>query len=95
MCLVGEEGPIEHVVFVVHGIGPVADLRMRSIVDCGKYLGNLILDLLNLILDGVYCILYCILVGVTSAYIYIGNTRLVLGFIKVVPQKSCKKTIYH
>lgn len=33
----GEDGPIEHIVFVIHGIGPVADLRMRSIIECGEY----------------------------------------------------------
>ena len=26
---------IDHVVFVVHGIGPTCDLRFRNIVECG------------------------------------------------------------
>ena len=32
----GERKEVDHLVFVVHGIGPVADLKMRSIVECGK-----------------------------------------------------------
>ena len=27
---------IDHLVFVVHGIGSVGDLKFRSFVDCGK-----------------------------------------------------------
>ncbi|XP_071947613.1 triacylglycerol hydrolase DDHD2-like [Antedon mediterranea] len=30
----GEPGKIDHLMFVVHGIGPVCDLRFRSIVEC-------------------------------------------------------------
>ncbi|XP_070539993.1 triacylglycerol hydrolase DDHD2-like [Ptychodera flava] len=30
----GEPNQIDHVLFVVHGIGPVCDLRFRSIVEC-------------------------------------------------------------
>ncbi|XP_057306093.1 phospholipase DDHD2-like isoform X1 [Hydractinia symbiolongicarpus] len=30
----GESAEIDHLVFVVHGIGPVADLKMRTIVEC-------------------------------------------------------------
>ncbi|XP_077991944.1 triacylglycerol hydrolase DDHD2-like isoform X2 [Glandiceps talaboti] len=30
----GEPAQIDHVLFVVHGIGPVCDLRFRSIVEC-------------------------------------------------------------
>ncbi|XP_078588288.1 triacylglycerol hydrolase DDHD2-like isoform X1 [Branchiostoma floridae x Branchiostoma japonicum] len=30
----GEVGPADHLVFVVHGIGPVCDLRFRSPVEC-------------------------------------------------------------
>uniref|UniRef100_A0A8C6ZZZ5 WWE domain-containing protein n=1 Tax=Nothoprocta perdicaria TaxID=30464 RepID=A0A8C6ZZZ5_NOTPE len=34
----GEMPQIDHLVFMVHGIGPVCDLRFRSIVECGKFL---------------------------------------------------------
>ncbi|XP_056615973.1 SEC23-interacting protein [Triplophysa dalaica] len=30
----GEMPPVDHLVFMVHGIGPVCDLRFRSIVEC-------------------------------------------------------------
>ncbi|KXJ22983.1 SEC23-interacting protein [Exaiptasia diaphana] len=30
----GEPSQIDHLVFVVHGIGPIADLRFRNIVEC-------------------------------------------------------------
>ncbi|XP_029645752.1 phospholipase DDHD2 isoform X2 [Octopus sinensis] len=30
----GETGKIDHLVFIVHGIGPVCDIRFRSIVEC-------------------------------------------------------------
>lgn len=33
----GEMSQIDHLVFMVHGIGPVCDLRFRSIVECGKF----------------------------------------------------------
>lgn len=36
LCVTGEPNKIDHLVFVVHGIGPVCDLRFRSIVECGK-----------------------------------------------------------
>lgn len=43
---------IDHLVFMVHGIGPVCDLRFRSIVECGKFLllllRSCILNCLNL-----------------------------------------------
>ena len=32
----GEPAQIDHLVFVVHGIGPIADLRFRNIIECGK-----------------------------------------------------------
>ncbi len=32
---VGEMPPVDHLVFMVHGIGPVCDLRFRSMVECG------------------------------------------------------------
>ena len=35
---VGEPAKIDHVVFVIHGIGVTCDLRFRSIVECGKKL---------------------------------------------------------
>jgi len=28
---------VDHLVFVVHGIGPGCDLRFRNIIECGKY----------------------------------------------------------
>lgn len=31
----GEPSQIDHLVFVVHGIGPYADLQFRSLVECG------------------------------------------------------------
>lgn len=33
-CL-GEMPQVDHLVFMVHGIGPVCDLRFRSMVECG------------------------------------------------------------
>lgn len=32
----GESRQVDHLVFVVHGIGSVCDLRFRTIVECGK-----------------------------------------------------------
>lgn len=32
----GEPLQIDHLVFVVHGIGPACDIRFRSIVQCGR-----------------------------------------------------------
>lgn len=32
----GELPKVDHLVFMVHGIGPVCDLRFRSIVECGE-----------------------------------------------------------
>ena len=32
----GESRQIDHLVFVVHGIGSICDIRFRSIVECGK-----------------------------------------------------------
>ncbi len=32
---VGEMPQVDHLVFMVHGIGPVCDLRFRSMVECG------------------------------------------------------------
>ena len=32
----GEPQQIDELVFVVHGIGPVCDLKFRSIVECGE-----------------------------------------------------------
>ena len=34
----GEQSRIDHLVFVVHGIGAHHDLSFRSLVDCGKSL---------------------------------------------------------
>lgn len=31
----GELPQVDHLVFMVHGIGPVCDLRFRSMVECG------------------------------------------------------------
>lgn len=33
----GELPKVDHLVFMVHGIGPVCDLRFRSMVECGEY----------------------------------------------------------
>lgn len=33
----GEPLQIDHLVFVVHGIGPACDIRFRSIVQCGRW----------------------------------------------------------
>lgn len=33
----GEPAQIDHLIFVVHGIGPIADLNFRSIIECGRY----------------------------------------------------------
>ena len=33
----GEQSRVDHLVFVVHGVGPVHDLSFRSIVDCGGW----------------------------------------------------------
>ncbi|EPQ01550.1 Phospholipase DDHD2, partial [Myotis brandtii] len=38
----GEPLQIDHLVFVVHGIGPACDLRFRSIVQCGSVSLNLL-----------------------------------------------------
>ena len=35
--LSGEPAQIDHLVFVVHGIGPIADLNFRNIIECGEY----------------------------------------------------------
>lgn len=32
----GEMPQVDHLVFMVHGIGPVCDLRFRSMVECGE-----------------------------------------------------------
>lgn len=32
----GEPDLVDHLVFMVHGIGPACDLRFRSIIQCGK-----------------------------------------------------------
>lgn len=34
--LSGEPEKVDHLVFMVHGIGPACDLRFRSIIQCGK-----------------------------------------------------------
>lgn len=37
-CLfLGEPDQVDHLVFMVHGIGPACDLRFRSIIQCGKF----------------------------------------------------------
>ncbi|XP_012559446.2 SEC23-interacting protein [Hydra vulgaris] len=41
----GETKEVDHLVFVVHGIGPVADLKMRSIVECVEDFRRISLDL--------------------------------------------------
>ena len=32
----GEPSQVDHIVFVVHGIGSTCDIRFRGIVECGK-----------------------------------------------------------
>ncbi len=39
LLCVGEELKVDHVVFVVHGIGAHCDLSFRSLVDCGESSG--------------------------------------------------------
>ena len=36
MFVSGESLQVDHLIFVVHGIGPGCDLRFRNIVECGK-----------------------------------------------------------
>ena len=36
LFLSGEQSRVDHLVFVVHGIGPHCDLDFRSLIDCGK-----------------------------------------------------------
>ena len=39
----GEDKNIDHLVFVVHGIGPFADIRLnsfRNLIECGKKRGE-------------------------------------------------------
>ncbi|PIK37979.1 putative phospholipase DDHD2 [Apostichopus japonicus] len=43
----GEPDKIDHLVFVVHGIGPVCDLRFRSIVECVEDFRSISLRLMN------------------------------------------------
>ena len=38
LTFAGESRQIDHLVFVVHGIGSICDIRFRSIVECGKLL---------------------------------------------------------
>ena len=38
LLLAGEQSRIDHLVFVVHGIGSHCDLSFRSLVDCGTIL---------------------------------------------------------
>ena len=39
VCLFpGEPEKVDHLVFMVHGIGPACDLRLRSIIQGGKFL---------------------------------------------------------
>ena len=35
LLFTGEHSRIDHLVFVVHGIGPVCDMAFRKLVDCG------------------------------------------------------------
>lgn len=36
LTFAGEPSQIDHLVFVVHGIGPYADLKFRSLIECGQ-----------------------------------------------------------
>lgn len=33
----GESTQVDHLMFVVHGIGPTCDLRFRNIIECGMF----------------------------------------------------------
>ena len=33
----GESTEVDHLVFVLHGIGDTCDVRFRNIVECGEY----------------------------------------------------------
>lgn len=33
---IGEPAKIDHVIFVVHGIGVTCDMRYRNIIECGE-----------------------------------------------------------
>lgn len=35
-CCAGEPETVDHLVFMVHGIGPACDMRLRGIVQCGE-----------------------------------------------------------
>ncbi|XP_040923529.1 SEC23-interacting protein isoform X2 [Betta splendens] len=43
----GEHSKVDHLVFMVHGIGPVCDLRFRSMVECVDDFRNVSLKLLH------------------------------------------------
>ncbi|EDO37134.1 predicted protein [Nematostella vectensis] len=43
----GEGHQIDHLVFVIHGIGPIADLRFRNIIECIDDLRMVTLSMLN------------------------------------------------
>lgn len=36
VCCAGEPDTVDHLVFMVHGIGPACDLHLRGIVQCGE-----------------------------------------------------------
>lgn len=36
ILFLGEPEIVDHLVFMVHGIGPACDIRLRSIVHCGE-----------------------------------------------------------
>lgn len=36
VCCTGEPDTVDHLVLMVHGIGPACDLRLRGIVQCGE-----------------------------------------------------------
>lgn len=42
--ILGEPSQIDHLVFIVHGIGPYADLKFRSLIECGKQIFTLLID---------------------------------------------------
>ena len=45
----GEPNQVDHLVFVVHGIGPVCDMRFRGIVECGKLYSEALWNVVSLI----------------------------------------------
>jgi len=50
----GESRQVDHLIFVVHGIGTVCDMRFRSIIECGELSRFYVVFLLLFHLQGSY-----------------------------------------